>query len=166
MSETTEGGNEGGQTPPAEGFTPITTQDDLNRIIGERLERERAKFSDYDDLKTKASKYDELDEANKSEAQRLNDQLAAEKSAREQAEATALRYRVASKHGVSEEDAELFLTGSDEDTLTKQAERLSDRVDQQRRQGNHVPREGAPHSKPAEDEVTEFARSLFESAEQ
>jgi hypothetical protein len=44
------------------------------------------------------------------------------------ATAEALRWRVAAKHGIPDEDAELFLTGSDEDTLTRQAERLAART--------------------------------------
>lgn len=36
----------------ADGFTPITSQAELNKVIGKRIERERAKFSDYDQLKT------------------------------------------------------------------------------------------------------------------
>lgn len=42
-----------------------------------------------------------------------------------QAQAEALRWRIAAKHGISDDDAETFLTGSDEATLTRQAERLS-----------------------------------------
>ena len=41
-------------------FDPITTQEALDKIIGDRLAREKAKFADYDDLKEKAGKYDEL----------------------------------------------------------------------------------------------------------
>lgn len=44
------------------------------------------------------------------------------------AHADALRWRTAAKHGISDEDAELFLTGADEETLTKQAERLAARA--------------------------------------
>lgn len=36
----------------AEGFTPITSQAELNKVIGKRIERERAKFADYDTLKS------------------------------------------------------------------------------------------------------------------
>lgn len=43
-----------------------------------------------------------------------------------QAEAEALKWRIAAKHGISDEDADLFLTGSDEDTLTRQAERFKE----------------------------------------
>jgi hypothetical protein len=170
MSETTTGGNEGGQTPPAEGgkdqFEPITSQEDLNRVIGERLERERSKFSDYADLKAKADRFDELEAANKTELERAQDRAAAAEKAATAAQAEALRFKVASKHGISEEDAELFLTGTDEDTLTKQAQRLSARVDQKRRNGNYVPREGATNSDPKEDQMRQFARNLFQTAEQ
>lgn len=62
----------GGQS----GFTPPATQDDLNRIINERLQRERAKFADYDDLKSKAAEYDKVVEANKTEAEKQAERTA------------------------------------------------------------------------------------------
>lgn len=47
---------EGGHTGDTGGeFKPITSQDELNRVIGDRVARERAKFADYDDLKARAS---------------------------------------------------------------------------------------------------------------
>lgn len=43
------------------------------------------------------------------------------------AETRALRFQIANSHGITEaEDIELLLTGSDEETLTAQAKRLSD----------------------------------------
>lgn len=44
-------------------FEPITSQDDLDKRLGERLARERAKFADYDDLKKKADEHDKAIEA-------------------------------------------------------------------------------------------------------
>lgn len=44
-------------------FEPIASQADLDRILGERLARERAKFADYADLKTKAEAHDKALEA-------------------------------------------------------------------------------------------------------
>lgn len=123
--QTPEGGNNSGETPTADEFKPITSQEELNRLIGERVKR--AKPADYDDLKAKAARLDEIEEANKTEQQKLAERLAeAEKSA-EQARTEALRFKIASKFGVTDEDADLFLTGSDEETLTKQAERLAAR---------------------------------------
>lgn len=44
-------------------FQPIESQADLDRVLGERLARERAKFADYNDLKTKAAEFDKAAEA-------------------------------------------------------------------------------------------------------
>ena len=41
-------------------FEVIETQEALDKIIGDRLAREKAKFADYDDLKNKAGLYDAL----------------------------------------------------------------------------------------------------------
>jgi len=46
------------------------TQAEMDAIIGDRLKRERAKYADYDELKTKAAAYDEATEASKSELQK------------------------------------------------------------------------------------------------
>lgn len=128
--------------------------------LEERLERERAKFSDYEDLKAKAQKFEELQEADKSELQKAQDQIASIEQERDNALRDALRFKVASKYGVGDEDADLFLTGSDEDTLVKQAERLSQRNDMQLKQGNHVPDEGKPLTAQEGSDVA-FARSFF-----
>src|SRR5690625_2039339 len=50
---------------------------------------------------------------------------ATERQQKEQAAtAETLRYRIATEHGITAEDAETFLTATDEDGLTRQAERL------------------------------------------
>lgn len=66
------------------------------------------------------------------EAERLSKEEKALKDAADaaqraaQAEAEAMRWRIAAKFGISDEDAELFLTGSDEETLARQAERFKE----------------------------------------
>lgn len=55
-----KGGDAGGYTPPA-------TQADLDRIITDRVLRERSKYPDYDDLKTKAERLAELEAASASD---------------------------------------------------------------------------------------------------
>lgn len=52
--------NQAANTPTA-GEQPTGrtfTQDEVNTIIADRLNRERAKYADYEDLKVKASQYD------------------------------------------------------------------------------------------------------------
>jgi hypothetical protein len=111
--------------------------------------------------KTAADRLAELEEANKSEIQKATDKAAAAEKAAETAKAEALRWKVAAKHGISDEDADLFLTGTDEETLTKQAERLTERVTDRKKKSNHVPREGSTPREPAEDEMRAFTRNLF-----
>jgi hypothetical protein len=70
----------------------------------------------------------QLDEIKKSQMSDLEKaQAAAQELQAEAAKARseALRWRIAAKHGISDEDAETFLTGADEATLTRQAERLA-----------------------------------------
>jgi len=68
--------------------------------------------------------------------------------------------RVAVEHGISIEDADLFLTGKDDATLRAQAQRLADREADRKKNGNVVPREGTS-TRPAEGDEAAFARSLF-----
>ena len=76
------------QTAPMEpsggGNQPKTfTQEQVDRIVQERLARAKSTPpADYEDLKAKAAKYDELEEAQKSDLQKANDA-----TARAQAEA-------------------------------------------------------------------------------
>ena len=56
-------------------FKPITSQDDLNRIIADRVSRERGKFADYGDLQAKAQKFEQLEAEKLTETQRLQAQL-------------------------------------------------------------------------------------------
>lgn len=107
------------------------TQADLDKVVKERVARERAKYADYDDLKAQASEKKTADER----IADLEKRYAA-------AEAGRLRSDIAAAHGISAEDRDLFLTGTDEETLTAQAKRLAERDSERKKQGNYVPNEG------------------------
>jgi hypothetical protein len=146
QTTTTETGGEG------EGREQQTiTQADVDRIVKERVARERAKYADYDELKAKA-------DGAKTVEQKLAD-LEGKYSA---AEARALRSDIAAKHGLSAEDRDLFLTGTDEATLTAQAERLAAREADRKKNGNVAPKEGTTTTTggPSKD-MREFTRNLF-----
>ena len=49
------------------------SQADVDRIVQDRVGRERAKYADFDAYKQKAEKFDELEEAQKSELQKANE---------------------------------------------------------------------------------------------
>jgi hypothetical protein len=65
------------------------TQQDVERIIAERLSRQKAQFADYDELKQKAAKWAEVEEAQKSEAQKTAERLATLERERDAALAVA-----------------------------------------------------------------------------
>lgn len=129
------------------------TQADLDRILADRLKREReatkAKYADYDDLKAKAGEKATADE-----------RIATLEREVEATRREALRRRVQAAHGIADEDAELFLTGTDEDTLLAQAKRLAERESERKKNGNHVAREGNS-SKPAPNDERQMVRELF-----
>ena len=56
-----------------EGQNRTFTQDEVNAIVGKRVAEEKGKYSDYEDLKAKAAKYDEAEEASKSELQKATE---------------------------------------------------------------------------------------------
>lgn len=130
------------------------TQADVDRIVRERVQRERSKFADYDDLKAKAEG-----------AKTVEQQLAEMRAENAKMQRDNLAARIAAKHGIPPEDADLFLTGSDEATLTAQAERLAAREGEMRKQGNYVPNEGRTTTNPGDADVRAFARQLFDSKE-
>lgn len=65
------------------------TQADVDRIVKDRVARERAKFADYDELKQAAARLAEIEEAQKTETQKAQEAAAAA-----QAELEALRTRL------------------------------------------------------------------------
>jgi hypothetical protein len=93
-TEGTEGTGEGtgtegtGAGTGTEGTT--FTQSDVDRIVKERLARQKAQFGDYEDLKAKASQFDEIAESQKSELEKAN-----ERAAKAEAETQAVQERAA-----------------------------------------------------------------------
>lgn len=67
------GGNEGGDGGKPAEFTPITSQEELDKRIGPRLAREREKFADYAELKKKADAHDKALEDAKTEQEKAVD---------------------------------------------------------------------------------------------
>ncbi len=128
------------------------TQADIDRIVTDRLAQQaKNKFGDYAELKAKADG-----------AKSVEQQLADLSAKHAEAEARALRSDIATKHGISAEDRDLFLTGSDETALTAQAVRLAGRVADQKKQGNRAPKEGGTTTTGDPDKDMRVAvRNLF-----
>ena len=100
------------------------TQSEVDSIVKDRLTRERAKFPDYEDLKAKAARLDELEEASKTELQKATDRaekLQKELEGMKQAETIrSIRSKVAEESGVPAS----LLTGETEEACKEQAEAI------------------------------------------
>ena len=135
------------------------TQADVDKIVGKaRIDERRvtsARFADYDDLKAKADS-----------AKTVEQQLAEMRAENAKMQRDNLAARIAARHGISPEDAALFLTGSDEATITAQAERLAARNgEQQRQRDNYLPNEGRIPRNGGTSDMKEFTRQLFGTKE-
>lgn len=160
-------GGEGGEGAPDDGgqggdgeFTPITSQEDLNRVIGDRVKR--AKPADYDDLKAKAAKLDQLEMDAKPELDR-----AVERATTAEAEVAAIPAKIAESlrtHlvdlGVVAKEDEVLLTAGTPEDLLAQVKRLDERNSDRKKSGNRVPKEGTSPTTSATDERA-AVRGLF-----
>lgn len=135
------------EKPKSEGQT--FTQADVDRIVSERVKRAEAKYADYDDLKAKVG-----------EKASADDRIAKLEADLRASQREALKRRVQAAHGISDEDADLFLTGADEDSLTAQAKRLAERESERKKQGNRAPKEGTTTGA-GDDPMREFASRIF-----
>ena len=148
-------------------YTEEEFQNKLDAAIKERLSRERKKtsekYADYDALKAKADKFDEIEEANKSDLQKANErieELQAQITEREETEKrNALIKGVAEEYSIPDEFT-CFLTADTEEELKSQAELLGTKFagvsenDGKKPADVHVPK----------DEMDEFFEQLSEIA--
>lgn len=125
MSESTEVTAVAGEqstepAPVVDEFKAPASQEELDRIIQARLDRERKRTGDYDELKAKAAKLAEIEEANKTEAQKLADRAEAAERRAAEYESKALRSDVAADKGVPA----ALLTGGTKEELEASADAL------------------------------------------
>lgn len=112
-------------------FKPITTQEEFDAAIKERLSREKAKYSDYDQLKSRVTELETENvdlkstiEANNQSKADADKQLEEMQSKIAGYETASLRTRVALQHGLPYDLADR-LQGNDEESLKADAERLA-----------------------------------------
>lgn len=100
------------------------TQAELNAIVQKRLGEQAAKYGNYEELKAKAQKFDDIEDQAKTELQKANEKAAAlqkELDGLKQAEAARnMREKVSNDTGVPA----ALLTGSTEEECTAQAEAI------------------------------------------
>ena len=112
-------------------FKPITTQEEFDAAIKERLSREKAKYSDYDQFKSRVEELEKENVGLKSTIEANNQSKAdADKQLEEMQnqiagyETASLRTRIALQHGLPYDLADR-LQGNDEESFKADAERLA-----------------------------------------
>ncbi|MCK1227512.1 capsid assembly scaffolding protein Gp46 family protein [Streptococcus uberis] len=122
-------------------FKAITSQEELNSIVKARVAREREKYSDYEELKTKVADYEELKtkvadfeskeatyqstiEGLKNEKTDLSSQLESVNSELNQTKLQSAKQRIATEFGLPLDLADR-LQGDDEDGFRADAERFA-----------------------------------------
>ena len=150
------GGGAGGGEGEGQQQEQSFTQADVDKIVRDRLAQQaKNKFGDYEALKAKADG-----------AKTLEEKFVELEAKHAAAEARALRSDIAAKHGISSEDRDLFLTGSDEASLEAQAKRLAERNADQKKLGNRAPKEGRNTTTGSgDDDMREAVRGLFGRAD-
>ena len=149
----------------AEGTEPVT--EDTEHTKTEQFPADHplvktlaAQKAQLKELKAKASRLDEIEESQKSEAEKVADRLAkadAVVAGVPSQVCEALKAHLIAIHEIAAEDAELFLTATDPETLLKQADRL---VGQSGKRKNIVPREGRNPNPAPTDPTRDFLRSI------
>lgn len=127
----------------------------------DKLRKENAKYRTEAKANAEAAKrLAELEESQKSEAEKQAERIAELEKQIEGATVQAVRARMAAKYQIDPEDADLFLTGTDEETVEAQAKRLSERVSASKNNPPPVSKEGAVTNAVGSDDEREFLRHL------
>jgi hypothetical protein len=147
-------------TPQPEAPAQEVTPEEIDWKAKAREWERRAKEN-----KSAADELASLRDSQKTAEQRFEERLAEVEKRAAEAESNALRSNIAAKFGLAPEDRDLFLTGSDEATLSAQAQRLSERVSAAKKQGNVAPNEGGTKSTGENGELRDFVGALFSNAD-
>ena len=112
-------------------FKPITTQEEFDVAIKARLSREKEKYGDYDQLKSRVTELEEENvglkstiEANRQSKENADKQLEEMQKQIAGYETASLRTRIALQHGLPYDLADR-LQGTDEESFKADAERLA-----------------------------------------
>ena len=139
----------------------LFTQDEIDtKIMPKRLERERAKFADYDELKEKANQVDTIKSEYETKLQEKDSSLSTLQTDLKKAQLETDKVKIVHEFKLSDDLAE-FVTGDDADTMRKRAEKLAKGF-----KGGGVPpvnKDGKPSGKGKETDSRRIAKSLFGS---
>lgn len=131
-------------------------QEDVDKVVESRLERERKKFADYDTLKETAGKVDTIKSEYETKLKAAGDEKSELEKQLGGAKLETVKVKTMHEFKLSDDLSE-FINGTDEDTIRSQAEKLSKGIP-----GGSVviDKTGKPGDKKASDTKT-VAQGLF-----
>ena len=119
-------------------FQPITSQEALDKLIGQRIDRVKKQYAGFDELKAKAEKFDEFQESAKSDLQRAQERAAQLENELNSERQMRVRESIAARKGVPS----AALTGSTEEELEASADALLEWRQAQQREKPGKPARG------------------------
>lgn len=135
----------------------LHTQEDVDGIIDKRLERERKKFADYDTLKEKAGKVDDVTKEFDDKLKSANKAKAELEIKLGKAELETDKVKIVNEFKLSDDLVE-FVTGDNAEEMRKRAEKLAKGV----KGGKvNVDKKGKPDGKASDSK--KIAKNLFGS---
>lgn len=141
------------------------TQAEVDSIVEGRLARERGKYADYESLKDKADKYDEMQEKSKTELQKEKEKNIALQTQLDQLKKDGtvrqVREKVAKDTSVPAE----LLTGEDEETCKKQAEAILEFAKPKSYPGTKGNKRKTTEYHEKDNAMREFAHQIFGKGE-
>jgi len=113
---------------PGAAFEPITSQEQLDRVFGDRAKRIHAQYADYPELLKAKARLDELEQAGKSELEKAQ-QRVAELEATTQADAIRMqRLQVIADHRIPAK-YQALINGPDAAAMNEQAAQVQELID-------------------------------------
>lgn len=133
----------------------LLTQADVDKVVETRLERDRKKFADYDDLKEKASKVDTISKEFEDKLKEKDTKIGELSTEVKKASLETDKVKILREFKLSDDVAD-FITSETADEMRQRAEKLSKHVT-----GGKVviKKDGKPGEK--ETDSKKIAKSLF-----
>lgn len=139
------------QTPTAgEPEDRTFTQEQVDRVVEQRLARERSKFADYADLKAAAERLEKIEADGQSETEKAVRRAEAAERRAEQAEAKHLRLEIAIEKGLTPAQAKR-LVGSSREELEGDAAELLEAFGPRKADGEGDPKDPKAEGDPKPD---------------
>ena len=110
-----------------------------------------------------AKKLAALEDAKKSDDQKWQERVEKLEQELSGSKLASDRARIQARYGLSDEDADLFLTASDAEQLEAQAKALSDRIKANKKSGPTAPEQKGKPSEGGSDPLRELARQVFDN---